>query len=74
MSRRLKGKQLAKHLVLTGSLAISGSDSSLPNSASLSIEGGFNRTDTADGILLGNLDGGSFHDDIPTPTGKVVII
>ena len=37
MARRFKGKQLTKHLVLTGSLAISGSESSLPNSASLSI-------------------------------------
>ena len=74
MARRLKGKQLAKHLVLTGSLAISGSGSTLPNSASLSIDGGINRSDNANGLLLGNLDAGSFHDDIPTPPGKVVIL
>ena len=73
MARKLKGKQLAKHLVLTGSLAISGSDSTLPNSASLSINGGVNRNDDSDGSLLGNFDAGSFHDDLPTPPIKVVI-
>jgi len=73
MARRLRGKQLAKHLRLTGSLAISGSGSTLPNSASLSIDGGINRSDSSNGHLLGNFDAGSFHDDLPTPSTKVVI-
>lgn len=73
MARRIRGKQLAKHLVLTGSLSISGSGSTLPNSASLSIDGGINRSDSSNGHLLGNFDAGSFHDDLPTPSTKVVI-
>ena len=73
MARRLRGKQLAKHLRLTGSLSISGSGSILPNSASLSIDGGINRSDSSNGHLLGNFDAGSFHDDLPTPSTKVVI-
>ena len=73
MARRFKGKQLTKHLVLTGSLAISGSESSLPNSASLSINGGVNRTDTGASGIIGNFDAGSFHDDIPDPGSKEII-
>jgi len=73
MARRIRGKQLAKHLRLTGSLAISGSGNTLPNSASLSIDGGVNRSDSTVGHLLGNFDAGSFHDDLPTPSTKIVI-
>ncbi len=74
MARRFKGKQLAKHLVLTGSLAISGSDSPLPNSASLAIDGGFNRTDSDPTTLIGNFDAGSFHEDLNPPPQKQIIL
>jgi len=74
MARRIRGKQLAKHLVLTGSLSISGSGSTLPNSASLSIDGGVNRSDSATDKILGNFDAGTFHDDLPASGNKQVII
>ena len=74
MARRLRGKQLARHLRLTGSLAISGSGSTLPNSASLSIDGGINRSDSATDQILGNFDAGTFHDDLPASGNKQVII
>lgn len=73
MARRIRGKQLAKHLRLTGSLAISGSGNTLPNSASLSIDGGINRSDSTNGHILGNFDAGSFHDDLPAPSSKIII-
>ena len=73
MARRIRGKQLAKHLRLTGSLAISGSGNTLPNSASLSIDGGINRSDSTNGHILGNFDAGSFEDDLPTPSSKIII-
>jgi hypothetical protein len=48
MARRLKGKQLAKHLKLSGSLSISGSDDSpLANNAAITIDGGINQIGTA---------------------------
>ena len=48
MARRLKGKQFAKHLKLSGSLSISGSDDSpLANSAAVTIDGGINQIGTA---------------------------
>lgn len=57
MSRRLKGKQLTKHLKLSGSLSISGSDDSpLANKAAVTIDGGINQigmnlTGSAEGIV-----------------------
>jgi len=70
MARRLKGKQLAKHLQLTGSLAISGSnDSPLPNSASVDIVGGVNLQTAATGSTLGIIDAGFF----PTGNGKTIV-
>ncbi len=48
MARRLKGKQFAKHLKLSGSLSISGSDDSPgANSAAVTIDGGINQIGTA---------------------------
>jgi hypothetical protein len=67
---RLKGKQLAKHLKLTGSLAISGSDdTTLPNSASVDIIGGVNIETAATGSTLGIIDAGFF----PTGNGKTIV-
>lgn len=74
MARRFKGKQLTKHLSLTGSLSISGSQSILLNSASLSIDGGVNRNDSGNLGIVGNFDAGTFHDDIPDPGSKEIII
>jgi len=57
MARRLKGKQLTKHLKLSGSLSISGSDDSpLANGAAMTIDGGINQigtdiTSSAEGII-----------------------
>lgn len=65
MSRRIKGKQLAKHLQLTGSLSISGSDSTFPNSASIDVTGGINVTtiNQPSGII----DCGTFYVNTITP-------
>ena len=71
MARRFKGKQLAKHLKLTGSLAISGSsDTTLPNSAAVDIDGGVNIETLATGSTLGIIDAGFF----PTGNGKTIKI
>ena len=57
MARRLKGKQLTKHLKLSGSLSISGSDDSpLDNKAAIQIDGGINQigtniTSSVEGII-----------------------
>lgn len=48
MARRLKGKQLVKHLQISGSLIVSGSDDSpLDNGAAVTIDGGINQIGTA---------------------------
>jgi hypothetical protein len=70
MARRFKGKQLAKHLKLTGSLAISGSDdTTLPNSASVDIVGGVNIETATTGSTLGIIDAGFF----PIGNGKTIV-
>ena len=70
MARRFKGKQLAKHLKLTGSLAISGSDdTTLPNSASVDIVGGVNIETATTGSTLGIIDAGFF----PSGNGKTIV-
>lgn len=68
---RLKGKQLAKHLQLTGSLSISGSDdSTLSNGAAFDVKGGVNIITAATGSALGIIDAGFF----PTrPSSKSVV-
>lgn len=58
---RLKGKQLAKHLQLTGSLSISGSDdSTLANGAAFDVHGGVNIITPATGSTFGIIDSGFF--------------
>ena len=53
MSRRLKGKQLTKHLRLSGSLSISGSDDSpLNNGAAITIDGGINQIGILNQFIL----------------------
>lgn len=70
MARRLKGKQLAKHLQLTGSLSISGSaDTPLANSASFDVQGGVNIQTPLTGSTLGIIDAGFF----PTGNGKTIV-
>ena len=63
---RIKGKQLAKHLQLTGSLLISGSnDTPLANSASFDVIGGVNIITPATNDTYGIIDAGFF------PTGSI---
>jgi len=70
MARRFKGKQLAKHLKLTGSLAISGSaDTPLTNGAAFDVVGGVNIETAATGSTLGIIDAGFF----PTGNGKTIV-
>jgi hypothetical protein len=67
---RLKGKQLAKHLQLTGSLSISGSDdSTLSNGAAFNVNGGVNIITPATGSTLGIIDAGFF----PNGDGKTIV-
>lgn len=57
---RIKGKQLAKHLKLSGSLSISGSaDSPHTDAAALDIQGGVN-VETNQTASKGIIDGGFF--------------
>jgi hypothetical protein len=70
MARRFKGKQLAKHLILTGSIAISGSnDTTLANGATVDIIGGVNIETAATGSTLGIIDAGFF----PTGNSKTIV-
>lgn len=58
---RLKGKQLARHLQLTGSLSISGSnDTTLANGAAFDVQGGVNIITPATGSTFGIIDAGFF--------------
>lgn len=58
---RIKGKQLAKHLQLTGSFSISGSDdTTLANGATFDVQGGVNIITPATGSTLGIIDAGFF--------------
>lgn len=73
MARRMKGKQLAKHLTLTGSLDIYGQDSLLPNSASLQVtNGGINRPATPISSSLGNIDAGFFSGPLSRGIKKII--
>jgi hypothetical protein len=67
---RLKGKQLAKHLQLTGSLSISGSaDTPLTNGAAFDVVGGVNIITPATGSTFGIIDAGFF----PSGNGKTIV-
>lgn len=67
---RIKGKQLARHLQLTGSISLSGSaDTPLANGAAFDVKGGVNITTASTGSTLGIIDAGFF----PIGNSKIIV-
>lgn len=73
MARRMKGKQLAKHLTLSGSLSVYGLDSPLADSASLNVSnGGINRIANDISGSQGNIDAGFFEGPINQTVKRII--